>query len=58
MNKLTAIFLKRKILSMGVKKIDYIDFFNNKALQIKTTNKEFNIFIAYYINNLRSIDNI
>ena len=57
-NKLNSFFLKKKIYSLGVKKIDYIDFFNNEALEIKTTNNEFNIFIAYYINDVRLIDNI
>jgi pantoate--beta-alanine ligase len=44
---------------IGVKKIDYIDFFSTKTLK-KTNIKDRNLrlFIAYFINKIRLIDNV
>ena len=51
--------IKKDIISLGVKKIDYIENINIKNLK-KANNEEdkFNFFIAYYINNVRLLDNI
>ena len=51
--------LNDKILKLGVKKIEYlelIDLDKNSKLSVKT--RKFKIFIAYYLNNIRLIDNI
>jgi len=49
----------KKILSFGVKKIDYLEYINTKTLKpTKKINKSFNIFIAYYVGNVRLIDNL
>lgn len=60
MNKIFNVnFLKTKIKKIGIKKIDYINLINlinfkaQKKISIKT-----NIFIAYYLKNVRLIDNI
>ena len=50
-------FLK-KIKEFGAKKIDYLSAFNLKKL--KKTNKpsvNTRVFLAYYLNNVRLIDN-
>ena len=50
--------LKRKILKLGVKKIDYIESINLDNLKrAKKYNENFNIFSAFFINNVRLIDN-
>ena len=55
--KLTAI--KEDLINLGVKKIDYIEFYNLNTLKKPKNKKEnFKIFIAYYLNKIRLIDNI
>tara|TARA_B100001093_G_scaffold429838_1_gene425257 strand:+ start:529 stop:1344 length:816 start_codon:yes stop_codon:yes gene_type:complete len=50
---------KKYLFKLGLKKIDYIELFNTKTLKkIKKSGEKFNIFIAYYINKIRLIDNI
>ena len=50
---------KKDLIKIGVDKIDYLEIINKKSLQRpKKTNESFNIFIAYYLNNIRLIDNI
>jgi pantoate--beta-alanine ligase len=51
--------LNKNLNSLGASKIDYIqgiDLKNLKKMNKKT--KKFNLFIAYYIKNIRLIDNI
>ena len=51
--------LKNEILNLGVKKIDYlevIDIIKNSNFTKKT--KKFKLFIAYYLRDIRLIDNI
>ena len=51
--------IKNKILKFGIKKIDYLKVLDiNKIIKPykKKSNKK--IFIAYYINSVRLIDNI
>jgi len=44
---------------MGVSKIDYLELYNLKNFKRPKNKKEkFNIFVAYYINKTRLIDNI
>ena len=51
--------IKKKLLSLGATKIDYIENLKLKDLRktMKSKNK-FKLFFAYYINNIRLIDNI
>tara|TARA_B100001123_G_scaffold409225_1_gene503168 strand:- start:128 stop:937 length:810 start_codon:yes stop_codon:yes gene_type:complete len=51
--------IKFKIKNLGVKKIDYIEIINiNKIIQPYKKNNKYKIFIAYYLNKTRLIDNI
>ena len=50
--------LKKNILNMGIRKIDYIEGVNLDNLKkTKKYNENFNIFSAFYIGNVRLIDN-
>ena len=48
--------IKKKIISMGVNKVDYIKLIDLKTLKRPKTNK-FNLFYAIYIGKVRLIDN-
>ena len=49
----------KKIKNFGVSKLDYIEFYNIKSLRRKTKkDKNYKIFVAYYLNKIRLIDNI
>ncbi len=51
--------IKKDLKNLGVSKIDYLENYNTKNFKkIKKQSKKFNIFIAYYIKNIRLIDNI
>ena len=51
--------LKKVLISFGVNKIDYIENINLKSLKKeKKSNNKSKIFVAYYIKNIRLIDNI
>jgi len=51
--------IKKKLINLGVKKIDYIEFYNLNTLKRPKNKKEnFKIFIAYYLNKIRLIDNV
>ena len=51
--------LQKKELKNNYKiKIDYLELRNIKNLKISSTNKNSRLFIAYYLNNVRLIDNI
>ena len=51
--------LKKEIIKLGADKIDYIEFYNIKNFKrSKKFNKSTRIFIAYYLNKVRLIDNI
>ena len=58
-NKDYFILLKKKIYELGVHKIDYIKILDiNKIFQPFKKRKKYKIFIAYYLNKVRLIDNI
>ena len=59
LRKVSLNFLKNKILGFGAKKIDYLTILDINKI-IKPYKKKLNkkIFIAYYINSVRLIDNI
>jgi len=48
--------IKKKIISMGVNKVDYIKLIDLKTLKRPKKNK-FNLFYAFYIGKVRLIDN-
>ena len=51
--------IKKNIFNLGADKIDYVENYNtNNFKKFKGGNRNFNIFIAYYIKNVRLIDNI
>ena len=51
--------LQKKELKNNYKiKIDYLELRNIKNLKISCTNKNSRLFIAYYLNNVRLIDNL
>jgi pantoate--beta-alanine ligase len=53
------LFVRSKLEKIGVKKIDYIkliNLFNFK--EVKKISSNTNIFIAYYLNGVRLIDNL
>ena len=51
--------ISKNIIKFGADKIDYIECVNLERKQICTNIKDkFNVFIAYYIKNIRLIDNL
>ena len=51
--------IKNKIFQFGVKKIDYIELIDiNKQTRPFKKNKEYKLFVAYYLGSTRLIDNI
>ena len=48
--------IKKKVISMGVNKVDYIKLIDLKTLKRPRKNK-FNLFYAFYIGKVRLIDN-
>ena len=58
-NILRFLNLQKKELKNNYKiKIDYLELRNIKNLKISSTNKNSRLFIAYYLNNIRLIDNL
>ena len=53
------LLFKKDLIKLGVNKIDYLEIINLKSLSRPRNLKEpFNIFIAYYLNKVRLIDNV
>ena len=51
--------IEKDLMNLGVKKIDYIKLYNLKSLKTpKNRREKFKIFIAFYLNRTRLIDNI
>jgi pantoate--beta-alanine ligase len=51
--------VKKKIIDLGVSKIDYLELLDvNKIIKPFTKKNNNKIFIAYYINSVRLIDNV
>ena len=51
--------IKKDLINLGVTNVDYIELYNIKTFKKPTSRKEkFKIFIAYYLNKVRLIDNI
>ncbi len=50
--------IKKKLLSLGVKKVDYVEIIDLETLKKPKKNKaKFNLFFAFYIGKVRFIDN-
>ena len=57
-NKHNFLIIKNKLLSFGVKKVDYVEIIDLKTLKKPKKNKsKFNLFFAFYIGKVRFIDN-
>jgi len=54
--KLNYSQVRKKIISFGVKKLDYVEILDLKTLKKPKKNK-FNLFFAFYIGKIRFIDN-
>ena len=51
--------IKKDLINLGVTKIDYIELYNAETLKRpKNKREKFKIFIAFYLNKTRLIDNI
>ena len=58
-NKVSPKIIRNKILRLGVKKIDYLKLYDvNKLVKPFKQKSNYKVFIAYYINGVRLIDNI
>jgi len=50
--------LKKKVIQVGAKSVDYLEIYNIKTLKkSKKINENSKLFIAYYLKNIRLIDN-
>ena len=49
--------IENELISFGVSKIDYCEVRNEHDLSISKTNKVSRLFIAFYLNKVRVIDN-
>ena len=50
--------IRDKIFSLGARKIDYIKIIDiNKIIRPYISKNKYKIFIAYYLNSIRLIDN-
>ena len=59
LNNLKLINVKDNLINLGVTKIDYIELYNSNTLKRpKNKREKFRIFIAFYLNKTRLIDNI
>ena len=51
--------IKKDLIDFGVTKIDYVELYNPNTLKkLKNKREKFKIFIAFYLNKIRLIDNI
>ena len=52
-----VLFKKKELQKKFNIKIDYLEIRNEKNLTTLTKNKKIKLFVAYYINRVRLIDN-
>ena len=58
-NKISLEAIKRKIYELGATKIDYVEILDiNKLIRPYIKNNKYKIFVAYYLDRIRLIDNI
>ena len=56
-SNILARITKKQLIKRFNIKVDYLEFRNLMSLTSSLSNKPFKLFIAYYINNVRLIDN-
>ena len=57
--KLSLGLIKRKVFILGASKVDYIKILDiNKLLKPYKRNNKYKIFVAYYLDSIRLIDNV
>jgi len=49
--------IKKELQSIGISKIDYCEVREEKNLEISNTNLDSRLFVAFYLNEIRIIDN-
>ena len=49
--------IKKELRSYGISKIDYIEVRNEEDLSLSINNERTRLFIAFYLNKVRVIDN-
>ena len=49
--------IKKELQSIGISKIDYCEVREEKNLEISNTNLDSRLFVAFYVNEIRIIDN-
>ena len=49
--------IKKELRSYGISKIDYFEIRNEENLSLSVKNESSRLFIAFYINKVRVIDN-
>ena len=57
--KVSLNFIKKNMIELGAKKIDYVNILDlNKLIYPRIIKKNYKVFIAYYLKSTRLIDNI
>ena len=49
--------IKKELQSIGISKIDYCEVREEKNLEISNTSEDSRLFVAFYVNEIRIIDN-
>ena len=49
--------IKKELQSIGISKIDYCEVREERNLEISKTNSHSRLFLAFYVNKIRIIDN-
>ena len=49
--------LKKKILSLGAQKVDYLEIINLNNIDKNYKKNNLRLFVSFYINKIRLIDN-
>ena len=49
--------IKKELKSIGISKIDYCEVREENNLQISNTNEDSRLFVAFYVNEIRIVDN-
>ena len=59
MSKFKLSGIKKDLINLGVTKVDYVELYDSKNFKKpKNKREKFKIFIAFYLNKIRLIDNI
>jgi pantothenate synthetase len=53
-----SLILQKELIKLGASKVDYLELINIEKLEKPKNKKDnYNIFVAYYLKNIRLIDN-